>query len=63
MLKDISVLPISQGLLVECLVRIDWKNMKNPQSFWSAVGQKCLNLTQPHLVNILEAILKERATE
>ena len=63
MVKEIPVIPISQGLLVECLIGVEWEKMGNPLPFWSALGQTCLAVTQQHLVSILEDTLKERGME
>jgi len=42
MIRNIPILPITEALVLEAFVSIDFDSFPNAQQFWSVISQKCL---------------------
>jgi hypothetical protein len=42
MLRLVPTLPITEGLMLEALLAIEFDRLPHPQQFWQTVSHKCL---------------------
>lgn len=59
MIKQVPVSAISEGLMVEALLSIEFDLLPHPEQFWNTVAHKCLEVKDESRIMLLETVMKE----